>query len=118
EVVPVATYPELHHVLQVAYRGEYGLENDQQSALNLLYLIGSDDDSEFRIFGESDERWHAHDGNDTFTSKLAESLPEGAVRLGHKLVRLSDGGAGGYDLTFESGGSQVSVSATRVVFAL
>ena len=52
-------YPELHAVLSSAYRGEFGLETSQQSALNLLYLIDSDEPDPFRIFGDSDERYHA-----------------------------------------------------------
>jgi monoamine oxidase len=40
--IPSATYPELHAVLRVAYVGEFGLEADEQSALNLVYLVGLD----------------------------------------------------------------------------
>ncbi|MCA9525800.1 MAG: FAD-dependent oxidoreductase, partial [Myxococcales bacterium] len=42
ENVPPATYPELHATLTVAYIGEYGLEAEEQSILNLLYLFGID----------------------------------------------------------------------------
>lgn len=117
DTVPAAEYPELHAILQTAYRGEYGLENDEQSALNMLYLIGSDDDSSFRIFGESDERWHTHDGNDVFPTSIAARLAEGTVKLSHQLLRVADAD-GGFTLTFSSGGAEVEVSATRVVFAL
>ncbi len=117
DTVPVADYPELHEVLQVAYRGEYGLENDQQGALNLLYLIGSDDTSSFRIFGESDERWHTHDGNDTFPTRVAERLSAGTVKTGHQLLSAS-GSDGDFTLVFSTAGGEVEVSATRIVFAL
>ncbi len=117
ENVPVATYPELHAILQTAYRGEYGLENDRQSVLNLIYLIGSDTPDEFRIFGDSDERWHTHLGNDTFTTALAGALDEGQIALEHRLVRAS-GSAGSYELEFATPSGNVTVQATRIVLAL
>ena len=48
ENVPSDTYPELHAILTAAYRGEFGLETDEQSALNMLYLIGSDEPEPFQ----------------------------------------------------------------------
>lgn len=113
--VPLSMYPELHRVLAVAYRGEFGLEVQEQSALNLIYLVGLDTDA-FRIFGESDERHHAHLGNDTFVSRMAEQLPEEAVALGHRLVRVS--GHGPYRLVFEGPIGRVFEAFDRVVFAL
>lgn len=113
--VPAATYPELHQLLTAAYRGEYGLEPGAQSALNLIYLIGLDDDA-FRIFGASDERFHAHEGNDTFVSAMAATLPADRVRLGHRLTRAA--GRRGYELTFEAADGEVVESFDKVVFAL
>lgn len=115
--VPPATYPELHAVLQAAYRGEYGLENDQQSALNLIYLIGSDDPDPFRIFGTSDERYHTHLGNESFPQGLAALLDEDQIVLEHKLTKAADAGAG-FELTFDGPDGEVTVKASRIVFAL
>ncbi len=117
ENVPVATYPELHAILQTAYRGEFGLENDRQSVLNFIYLVGYDTPDEFRIFGASDERWHTHLGNDTFTTALANALDEGQIALEHSLVRAS-GSAGSYELEFATPNGNVTVQATRIVLAL
>ncbi|MCX4246887.1 FAD-dependent oxidoreductase [Paraliomyxa miuraensis] len=113
--VPIAQYRELHVVLDVAYRGEYGLENDQQSALNLIYLLGLDTDA-FRIFGDSDERYHTHLGNDTFVTELAARLSDGAVALEHRLVAAT--GEGPFELTFETPDGELRVEADKVVFAL
>ncbi len=88
ENVPSANYPALAAVLDSAYRGEFGLETSEQSALNLLYLIGADEPDPFRIFGESDERYHAREGNDEFPKRLAAKLKEGTLKLRHKLTRL------------------------------
>lgn len=113
--LPIATYPELHRVLDVAYRGEFGRETDEQSALNLIYLLGLETD-ELRIFGDSDERWHAHRGNDVFVTELAARLPAGAVALEHRLVAAR--GSGPFSLTFETPEGEHTVEADKLVFAL
>ncbi len=117
-VAPAATYPELNAVLQNAYRGEYGLENDQQSALNLVYLTGADDPDPFRIFGDSDERYHTHLGNDSFPTKLAEGLGADKIKLEHTLTAARDGASGGFELDFDTPDGPVTVKAKRLVFAL
>jgi monoamine oxidase len=114
---PAETYPELHAVLTSAYRGEFGLEPSDQSALNLLYLIGSDDPDPFRIFGESDERWHAHEGSDAFVTRLADRLPNERLFLQHAMVSLARRGDG-YEIVFDAGGEEITVTAHRVVLAL
>jgi monoamine oxidase len=96
ENVPVATYPELNSILNVAYRGEFGLETSEQSALNLIYLIGSDDPDPFRIFGESDERYHAREGSDAFAKRLADRLEDGVLSLDTKVTRISGDDASGF----------------------
>lgn len=113
--VPPETYPELHGLITVAYRGEFGLETAQQSALNLVYFIGLDDDA-FRIFGASDERYHTHTGNDSYVSLMAATLPAERVRLGHRLTRAA--GRRGFDLRFETAEGEVNESFDKVVFAL
>jgi len=118
EKVPVADYPDLHAVLQIAYRGEFGLETPEQSSLNMIYLIGSDDSSSFRIFGESDERYHTREGNDTFPRRIADQIEGERIKLEHKLVKIADGADGGFELVFETPEGDVTVQATRVVFSL
>lgn len=117
--VPAETYPELSAVLESAYRGEFGLELDQQSALNLLYLIGADEPDPFRIFGESDERFHARPGSDAFPTLLAARLKDGTVNLDSRLSSLSGGGPRGFTLELTSkSGSTREVRAEYVVLAL
>jgi monoamine oxidase len=117
EVVPVTSYPELHAVLTAAYRGEFGLETSQQSALNLIYLIGSDDPDPFRIFGESDERWHAHGGSDTFVTRLAEGIDDDRIVLEHALTELHAVGDS-YELVFTGPEGELVVRARHVVLAI
>jgi monoamine oxidase len=116
-VVPPADYPELHAVLNAAYRGEFGLETAEQSALNLIYLIGSDEPDPFRIFGDSDERYHLHEGSDAVARALAKELGD-AVVLEHPLMRVT-AHDDGYALVFRRDeGSSEAVHADHVVLAL
>lgn len=116
--VPIATYPELHLVLQNAYRGEYGLENTQQSALNLIYFIDSEEPDPFRIFGDSDERFHTHTGNDGFPTLLSEKLDPTQIELSTKLLAARDAAGGGYEIDLEGPAGKVTKKVTRIVFAL
>ncbi|MCB9742810.1 MAG: FAD-dependent oxidoreductase [Alphaproteobacteria bacterium] len=113
--VPRDQYLELHVALDVAYRGEYGLENEQQSCLNLIYLLGLETDA-FRVFGVSDERYHAHTGSEAFVAAMAETLSEAAVATEHRLTKVE--GSGPFTLTFEGPDGEVVAEADKVVFAL
>ncbi len=113
----LAQQPELKSVLDTAYCCEYGLETSEQSVLNLLYLIGSDDPSPFRIFGESDERYHTHTGSQTFPEKLADKLKT-QISLDHRLTKVEKTGTT-WTLTFEGKtAKERKIEADHVVFAL
>jgi monoamine oxidase len=117
QTVPAKTYPELNAVLVSAYRGEFGLECEEQSALNLIYLIGSDDPDPFRIFGESDERYHIHGGNDQVTTALADALGD-MVQTEQRLTAARSTKEG-YEITLEdSDGATQMLTFGRLVFAL
>jgi monoamine oxidase len=100
------------------HSSEYGLEASEQSIFNLLYLIDYDAPDPFRVFGDSDERFHTHAGNDAFISGLAERLPPTQLVLEHRLVKVGrDGDA--YVLTFlTTEDDEVTVTCEHVVFAL
>jgi monoamine oxidase len=102
-------------LLDVGYTTEFGLEPGEQSALNLLTMIGTAPD-EFRIFGESDERFHVHDGNDRIPLTLAERLDD-VVETGHVLEAVT-GSGGGYVCTFRRGAATVDVPADQVLLAI
>ena len=118
--VPVSDYAALNGLLTSAYRGEFGLETAEQSALNMLYLIGSDQPDPFRVFGDSDERYHAHEGSDAFPSRLADKLADDTVQLGTKLSSLSGGDASGFtlELTDVKTGTKRETHADHVVLAI
>ncbi|MDE2407126.1 MAG: NAD(P)/FAD-dependent oxidoreductase [Xanthomonadaceae bacterium] len=106
----------LRNLLDVAYTTEMGLEIDQQSAMNFLTFIGTTPQDAFRIFGESDERFHVRGGNDLLPQALASRLGD-AIATGHVLEAVR-GDATGYTLSFRNGAASVQVRAPQVILAL
>lgn len=106
----------LRTLLDVAYTTEMGLECDQQSALNLLTFIDAATDK-FRLFGDSDERYHVRGGNDLVTAALAERLG-GAIETGSVLEALSRDAGGRYVLSLRRDSASVQQRATQVVLAI
>ena len=89
-------------LLDVAYNIEYGAETTDQTALNLVYLLGYNArPGNFLTFGQSDERFHVAGGNDQLPRAIAEHLGVGAaVKLGWRLEALAQESDGTYTLDF------------------
>ncbi len=108
----------IKQILDVAYTGEYGLEADQQSILNLVYLIDAETTDPFRIFGDSDERYHLHEGSQSIADGLAERLG-GRVALDHRLVAIRSASDGRIVLAFDvAGGGTLEETFDHVVLTL
>ncbi|MFN2385680.1 MAG: flavin monoamine oxidase family protein [Thermoanaerobaculia bacterium] len=103
-------------LLDVAYTAEYGLETDRQSSLNLLFLIDPEPEP-FRIFGESDERFHVRGGNDLITRALAERL-ERPVETGAALEAIRKGSDGRLVCTLRRAGTSQEIAGAHVVLAM
>lgn len=101
----------------MAYNIEYGAETNEQSSLNLLYLLGYSAKDELELFGDSDERYHIHGGNDQLVSGLAAKLA-GQVELGAELRALVRQPDGRIKLVVHQGSSTREVIAGQVVLAL
>jgi monoamine oxidase len=110
--------PLLRAVIEEAYVAEYGLEADQQSALNFLLFIHADRRSKFTPFGVfSDERYHLVDGNDAIPQRLAAALPR-PVELGLRLIRVKRRSDGRIELTLSNGSGTVTKVHDHVVLTL
>lgn len=103
-------------LLDVAYTGEYGLETDRQSALNLHFMIDPEPDP-FRIFGDSDERFHVQGGNDRIPLELARRL-EGSIDTGSRLEAVRQRPDGAFECSVRRGGRSHTVAAPHLVLAL
>lgn len=106
----------IKELLEVAYLEEYGLEVSEQSAWNLLFLIDSETPDPFRVFGDSDERFHIHEGNDALPLAIAERIDD-RIHLDHRLTKVTTAGDG-FALTFATSGGDVTFEAAHVIYAL
>jgi len=111
-------------LLDTAYNIEFGAETTDQSALNLVYLLGySPSRRTFSVFGESDERYRIADGVEALPRAIASALGAASpIHTGWKLLRLAQRAGAGYDLVFGTGfpgfRTEVQVAADIVLLTL
>jgi len=117
ESVPGGTSSRLGQLLAVAYNIEYGAEPEEQSSLNLLYLLGYSGQGQLRIFGPSNEKYHVAGGNEQIAQRLAASL-SGQINRGRSLTSIRRRSDGSFTLAFAQGRQTSSVVADHVVLAL
>jgi monoamine oxidase len=104
---------------------EYGGAPEEQSALNLIYLLGGDASTKSGnqprsapALGGADEKWHVRGGNDQLISGVLSRLPAGTLHVGERLVALAERGNGRVSATFTTGHHTHDVVADHVVLAL
>jgi monoamine oxidase len=115
ESVPGGGASRFGQLLDVAYNIEFGAECSDQSALNLLYLLGYRGQGQLRLFGASNEKYHVRGGNDQIAEALAAELN---ITRESELVAIKRNATGTYALTFDQGGTRKTITADRVVLAL
>ena len=103
-------------LLDVGFTTEYGLEIDRQSALNLLTMIDTTPEP-FRIYGESDERFHVRGGNDRIPTALASRLGD-RIELNAMLQRIRRRPDGMLECTFDRGSSTFVAAAPQVIVSI
>src|SRR6266705_5063969 len=87
--VPGGHSSPMGRLLDVAYNIEYGNVTQQQSSLNLIYLLGfSSNPGNFQIFGASDERYHIAGGNERLPQAIAAALPAAGLNLNTALTGI------------------------------
>lgn len=109
--------PRLTQLLDVAYTIEYGGEASEQSALNLLYLLGYIGPGQLRMFGPSNEKYRVRGGNDQIATRLQAALAD-CITTGARLEAIRQLSNSTYRLTFRSGSSSYDVEADRVVLTV
>jgi monoamine oxidase len=117
ETFPGGIDSKIGQLLDVAYNIEYGAESSEQSALNLIYLLGYRGAGNLRIFGASNEKYHVVGGNDQVPARLAELLAD-QITTGSELVAIRLTAAGRWELSFRQGLKANTITADRVVLAL
>ncbi len=104
---------------------EYGGPPENQSALNLIYILGYDTSAQDGyqtklrpVLAGTNEKWHIAGGNDQLVSGLAASLPAGTVHLEHRLIALRENADGAYTCTFAHDHQTREFVADHVVLAI
>ncbi|WP_293332367.1 NAD(P)/FAD-dependent oxidoreductase [Microcoleus sp. CAWBG58] len=106
----------VRQLLRVAYATEFGRDPEEQSALNLLFLIGTEADS-FQLYGNSDERYQIDGGNSQIVNRLADRL-SGSIETGTILEAITLLPDGRYRVNLRSGQSAFDRTYERVLLAL
>jgi monoamine oxidase len=108
----------LRAALDVAYRTEYGMDVEEQSAMNMLSLLNPKlVKNRIRFFGESDERYKIAGGNQRVADAVAGEVRD-RIQFGMRLEALAESAAG-YVLSFaKDGGGAEEVRADVVVLAI
>ncbi len=117
--IPGGHRSPLGMLLDVAYVIEYGADSTEQSALNLVFLLGFQPAANsLSIFGESDEKFHIRGGNQQLPEAIARYLGGDLVKSGQRLVRIRETANGRYRVTFDRPSGSTDVVADFVVLAL
>jgi monoamine oxidase len=106
--VPGGHASRLGQYLDVATATENGLDTDQQSSLNLIVPL------------DSDERYHISGGNEQLPVAIAASLQSGSVRTGWRLTAIAaeGGDRGEVTLRFSTPSGACVKSFDYVILAL
>lgn len=117
--VPGGHAAPLGALLDIAYNTEYSAETTDQSALNLIYLLGfQPKQAAFEWFGESDEVSRIDGGNEQLPRAMAELLGAGCVHTEHALIAMTRQVDGTVRLTFDTPAGTIEVVADVVLLTL
>ncbi len=100
-------------LLETAHVIEWGLDADVMNAYDMLGLI-STATKKIEVFGDSDERFHIHGGNDLIPRKLAAGI-DGQIETERVLQCVTQRADGRYEVAFACGREVV---ADHVVSAI
>lgn len=103
--------------LNNACTGLYGLDTREQSALNLIYLFSA----RLRSQGAPTPMQGSSKiagGNERLPLAIAQSLPEGSLHLGHRLVAIERTSSGTLNLTFATVDGAAQVECESAILTL
>jgi monoamine oxidase len=109
--------------LERAYLAEFGRDTRELSAINIVYMLGTqsgpvEGEAGFHIYGPSDERYHIRGGNELLTDALARSLPPGTIKLDARLEAIAREPRGPVALTIAADGRRERYLFDRVILTL
>jgi monoamine oxidase len=120
QYVPGGHNSDFGRLLDSAYNQEYGSDTTDQSALNLVYLLGYQaKPGNFQIYGASDERYHIHGGNQQLPEAIASYLKTTGlvtINTGARMNTVAKNSDGTVSLTFD--GSKTPVVFDQVILCM
>ncbi len=121
--VPGGGSSRLGRLIDDALANEYGVDSDQQSSLNLVYMLGiqpryDEHGGTMNVLGYSDQRYTTRYGNQRLAMAIADALPKGSIAFEHRLTALRKRAGGGYELTFTTPSGASTATYDRVLLAL
>lgn len=116
--VPGGLSSRFAKLMQSNVMAEYGLESHEQSALNLVYLLGWNAQNSLSPINGADEKYVVRGGNDQIVSRMLAELPAGTARYGHELIAVKRNADGTVRLSFKVGNQTVDKTFDRVILAL
>ncbi|MGG6296139.1 FAD-dependent oxidoreductase [Leptolyngbya sp. AN02str] len=108
--------PLIKKLVEVAYITEYGRDADDQTCLNMLFLIGAEV-GKWSTYGVSDERWHVRGGNEQIPQALRQRLKQD-VETDTRLEAIHNGGTNRYRVTLRQGSTSRDRTYDAVVLAV
>lgn len=103
-------------LITVAYVTEFGRNADEQSCLNMLFLIGAEV-GKWSTYGVSDERWHVIGGNERIPQALANRL-EGAIALNTALESIRETSDRHYRVSLRQGNRSLERTYNQIVLTV
>jgi monoamine oxidase len=106
-------------LLDAAYNEEYGAETRDQSALNLMYLLGYNaSPGNFSVYGKSDERYHTIGGNEQIPEAIASYLGYQNIRRGWAMQSIRTQSNGSVAMAFSTPDGAQTVVADHVILCM
>ena len=113
--VPGGQQSQFGALLNAAYNEEYGAETTDQSALNIIYLLGyKAGPGTWSVYGASDERFHIVGGNSNLPVAIAGSLAR-PVNYGYRMTAVGLASDGSINVSFDNG---KTVNADHVILCM
>ncbi|MEM1168755.1 MAG: NAD(P)/FAD-dependent oxidoreductase [Cyanobacteria bacterium P01_H01_bin.35] len=112
----IETTPVMRQIIRTTYNVFYGRDTEEQSSLNLIYVI-STDEGVFEPFGASDERYVIPGGSTEIINRLA-SFVEGSIETGTVLESINSLPDGRYQVGLRSGESSFERTYERILITL
>ncbi len=105
--------PDIRNLMESAVRVEYGVEPNDSSAIQLLYLLPVADGDHVEVLSTSDEAYVVNGGTETIVHALRNVLHD-QIHTRHALTKIEPNGDG-FKLTFNH---VICVEAKYVILAL